>query len=473
MRGPVRRDADSKSDVAGGSCAGPVEVDVGAVIDRAPFRGLPLLVFVLTAAAMILDGFDIQIIAFAAPALIGEFGLSRADLGPILAAGLGGMAIGGFALGQLGDRVGRRAALSLSLAIVGIGALGSAFASGPDELFWWRLGTGVGLGGVVPNCAATISEWAPVSVRNAVVATTIVGVPVGGVLGAELAAQIIPLWGWRALFLIGAALPIMLAVVVLMLMPESPRHLARRGGDPQVLGKLLSRISGNCYDGPGTRFVIREQGNLKAGGLGALLHPAYRRDTVLIWVLFLTNMVAVYAFFNWLPMVLSAAGLPLQVSLRGALAFNLGGVVSAVVLAAVVTRVGSRLALRYVSVGAIVTTLVLAFVGPDASGSFPAFSGVALVLLVMSLAGACIIGMQVVAYALAAHVYPTAVRATGVGWAATMARIGGILASVAGGAVFALGAVAQSFFMAVAVVLVFVLAAALLIERQIPPREVP
>lgn len=402
-------------------------VDVVALMDRAAFRGVPLLVSVLTTVAMILDGFDIQLIAFAAPHLIEEFGISRMHLGPILASGLVGMAIGGFVLGTAGDRFGRRVALSTSLLLVAVTSLGAAFCASPNQLMWWRLATGVGLGGVVPNCTAMMMEFAPLAVRNMVVALTVVGVPIGGVLGAEVAARILPTVGWRAMFIIGATLPGVLAAVILLMLPESPRYLARTGRQGAQLAGLLSRVTGGSDLHADMKFDVREPERVSAqAGLVALLGRDFRRDALLIWLIFATNIFAVYAFFNWLPTVLRSEGLPLTTALRGSLIFNLGGVVAAFFLAGCMTRFGSRSTLRIVGCCSVAVTIAMGFVSVEAANPVGEAHGVAMLLTMMSLAGACILGMQVCMFAVAANAYPTEIRSAGVGWASGIARVGAI-----------------------------------------------
>ncbi len=435
-------------------------VDVVALMDQAAFRGLSLRVSILTVLAMIFDGFDVQAIGFAAPALLGEFGITRPQLSPILAAGLIGMALGAFSFGAMGDRLGRRNALTLSLLLVAVTSFGTAFVSSPNEMVAWRFFTGIGLGGVVPNCTALMVEFAPKSVRNVVVALTIVGVPIGGVLGAEVAAQIMPIFGWRSIFIVGAILPGALAIVILFMLPESPRYLAKLGNRTADIAALLNRITQRTDFRADMDFVIREPQQKAANtGVAAVLANEFRRDTLLIWLVFATNIFAVYAFFNWLPTVLQAVDLPMSTALRGALVFNLGGVVASVIFAVCISRFGSSATLKVVGIGAVITTFAMGFIPPQS---------VSLLMVFMALAGGCILGMQVCMYAVAAHAYPTEIRSTGVGWAAGIARLGGIASSLVGGLLLTLGEGTTPFFVAVALVLVPTLLGVWLLQRHMP-----
>ena len=165
------------------------------------------MVSIFTVLTFVFDGFDIQAVAFVAPGLLTQWGITRAALGPVLAAGLVGMAAGSVLLGPLGDRIGRRSAMAGSLMLVAAGSFISTFASDPGELALYRFMTGVGIGGSIPSATALMMEFAPLRTRNLAVSITVVGVPIGGVLGAEVAARLLPSFGWQAVFVAGAILP--------------------------------------------------------------------------------------------------------------------------------------------------------------------------------------------------------------------------------------------------------------------------
>ena len=318
-------------------------VDVDSVLDGVRFRGLPLTVLICSAVVLALDGFDIQVIGFVAPALTTEFGVTRAALGPVLAASLVGMAIGGLGVGPVGDRIGRRAAVLISTAIFALGTLLGSTAPSIETLALWRLLTGIGLGGAMPNVTALMAEYAPPRWRSLTICAAIAGVPVGGMLGAALAAEIIPAFGWRAIFVLGGVLPLIWLIVMYFLLPESPRYLAARGNRPTDLAALLNRVEGHARFKGEETFVLRNtpvDGDAK--GVRALFSHALMRDTLAAWVIFGTNIFAVYAIFNWAPVVLTSLGLGLPTAVRGLLLFNLAGVVGSLALSLLIPRRGSR-----------------------------------------------------------------------------------------------------------------------------------
>src|SRR5687768_7379013 len=189
--------------------------------------GAPLSVFIGTFLIMVLDGFDVQLIGFAAPALIGELGIARSALGPALAASVIGMSVGAVAIGPVGDRWGRRPALLVSALLFGVMTLLAATASSVEALALWRLLTGIGLGAALPGAVALMAEFTPARHRSQLVVMSLLGVPVGGIVGAGLAAEIIPEFGWRAIFVVGGVLPIASAAVLFFVLPESLGFLAR------------------------------------------------------------------------------------------------------------------------------------------------------------------------------------------------------------------------------------------------------
>ena len=441
-------------------------VQVAEVIDGCAFRGLSLHVFIFTLLTLVVDGFDIQAVGFVAPALLGEWDITRAELSPVLASALVGMAAGAASFGWLGDRSGRRTALIVSMLVVAAGSLLSAYARTPEELALYRFITGLGLGGSLPNATSLMAEFAPLAVRNLLVTSTVVGVPIGGMLGAEAAAQLLPVFGWRSVFVAGALLPLLLALAMWLWMPESPRYLARRAKRSGELARLLNRLSHTDRYRASDTFVIADQAlNQRQVGLGALFAPGYRADTLLLWMSFLASIFSVYALFNWLPTVLSSIGLPMTVALRCALVVNLGGVLGAFVMASGMNRIGSRkVLLAFSAMGALLASALAAF----QRDLFDPNDLTAL-LIIMAGIGAAILGVQTGLYSVSAHAYPTSARATGVGAALGVGRLGGILSAFAGALVSTPGGGVAPFFGGIAAVAVVMAVSIGTLGRHIPP----
>lgn len=440
-------------------------VEVSSIVDRARFGPYALMVSVLTTLALVFDGFDIQAIAFAAPRLMSDWGMDRAALAPILAAGLLGMFVGALLLGMVGDRYGRRRALLASIALMAVSSLLTATADGPAPLATYRFLTGLGLGGALPNATALMVEFAPLAFRSVIVAITVVGVPIGGMLGAAIAARLVPAFGWPSIFLLGGVLPGVLLLAMAWLLPESPQYLARRPQRAKELATVLNRVLGEArYDGS-ERFTNRDvrAGAGSAGPL-ALFGAEHRRETLVIWLIFFTNVFTVYCYFGWTPTVLSAVGLPLGTALRGLLLFNLGGVVGALLGAWWMGRAGSRPVLLTLAGAAAVSTLALGWVEATPEENFA-------LMACLLIAGAGVSGVQVQMYTVAASAYPTQLRATGVGWALGTARLGGVLSAFAGSVVQTLGSGLKPFFTGIALVIAITFIGIALLRRHLPPRR--
>jgi AAHS family 4-hydroxybenzoate transporter-like MFS transporter len=416
----------------------PRAVDVGQLLDEGRWSPAQKIFVLLTALAIVFDGVDNQLLGAALPSLMREWTLPRAAFAPVLAAGMIGMMVGGAVAGLIGDRLGRRTALLGSVVLFGILTLAAAAADDLVVLGVLRFLAGLGLGGAMPNAAALASEFVPRRHRPFAVTLTIVCVPLGGTLAALLAGQILPAFGWRTLFAVGGVLPMALAVVLWLWLPESPRYLARRRERWHELARFLRRIGHPAPDG--ATFTDHAERAIGHTSIRALFAPEFRRDTLALWGAFLSCLLAVYTAFNWVPAMMTGAGLDLSVASNGLAAFNLGGVAGAVAGGLVIARIGSRITMLGMTAGAIAGAAALALVPVG-----PGVSQAALIGL-LGLTGGLINAVQTTMYALATHVYPTSIRATGVGTAVAVGRSGGVLSTYTGA--WALEAGGSSLFFA-------------------------
>jgi AAHS family 4-hydroxybenzoate transporter-like MFS transporter len=439
-------------------------VDVAAILDEGRWSGYQKLLIAGTALAVILDGMDNQLLGNVIPALMREWSQPRSAFTTVLAVGPFGMMIGGALGGVLGDRIGRRTALLASVIAFTLPTLAIAAVDGLMMLGVLRFVAGLGLGGAMPNAAALASEYVPRRNRAFAVTLTIVCVPLGGTLAALIAGRILPLYGWRALFVAGGLIPLVVAAVLFRLLPESPQYLATRRERWPELVTLLRRLGHDV--GPQSAFVARSGGVDQVrsrGSVRELFGPDLRRDTLGLCGAFFFCLLAIYVGFSWIVAMLTAAGFA-QVDASNALAaFNFGGVGGAILGALVIQRLGSRTTLLGMSALAVVSALALAAM-PLQPPMTPA------VLAMFTLTGGLLNAVQTTMYALAANVYPTEVRATGVGTAVAVGRIGNVLASYVGA--FALDAGgAPAFFSTWAVSLAMVFASLAVVRRHIGIRN--
>src|SRR5438105_6422933 len=325
--------------------------DVGVILDEGQWTGYQKLLVAATALTIILDGLDNQLLAAAVPAMMREWHLQRSAFAFVLSSGLFGMMIGGAIGGYIGDRVGRRVALLGSVVSFGALTLLVSFAGGVTTLTALRFFAGLGLGGAMPNAAALSSEYVPLRHRAFAVTLTIVCIPLGGTLAGMTGALVLPQYGWRALFLVGGVVPLVLAALLFKVLPESPRFLARQRTRWRELAALLTRLG---HDVPAdAEFADARERTVAQASVRSLLVPEFRRDTLALCGSFFFCLLSVYVGVNWVPSLLTTAGFGAGVASNGLTAFNFGGVVGAIVGAILIGRLGSRITMLAMSAGAI------------------------------------------------------------------------------------------------------------------------
>jgi AAHS family 4-hydroxybenzoate transporter-like MFS transporter len=431
-------------------------------LEHAPLRPVHWMVIALLGLAILFDGYDMQATAFIAPALRDEWNLAAASLGPVLSAALIGMAVGTWLGGSAGDRWGRRSTLIGSVVIFGGFALSCGLAQNPDQLALLRFVTGVGLGAAVPNATALISEWSPLKYRSYAVTFIIVAVPIGGMLGAALSSWIVPEFGWRIALMVGGALPLVLALAMAAWLPESPAFVLRRRG-AQDAARLLDRHAIPALSQAATPATGTSDQNALSTSHITPLSPEFRRATAGLWLAFLASMYVLYSYLSWLPVLLSMNGVEMAKAIRGSLYFNLFGVAGSFLGAWAMARSGSRNILVFAGVMALLATVAIAAaVSGDAARTY------ALTMIAVALIGASVLTIQVTLYALAARIYPPECRARGIGWAASIGRLGAITSAAIGGTLLESQQGPSPYFITIGLALALLLAGTLIVDRHIP-----
>ena len=439
-------------------------LDAGKLIDEGAWSTYQKLLIFATALTIIVDGLDNQLLPNAVPALIGEWGLPRTAFTSALAIGPFGMMIGGLLGGLAGDRFGRRVTLIGCVAVFGALTLMMALVNSVGTLSVLRLLAGVGLGGAMPNAATLASEYVPTRRRPFAVTATIVCIPLGGALAGELAARIIPTSGWRALFVLGGVLALVLSAVLWKLIPESPKFLARHQQRWPELIRILRRSG---HDVPSDAAFAApaeiQVAPVSSDRIASLFRGGLARDTVALCASFFFCLMVNYVVVLLLPALLTSPSIGFgQAAASRALAMsNYGGVAGALLGAVVIQRIGSRIAMLAMSAAAIVCGLVLAGwpLDPTRTGGFMAM---------LLLTGGLLNGVQTTMYALAAHVFPTPIRSTGVGTAVAVGRIGNVVAAYAASLAIDRGG-PPAYFVLWSVLMLLVLVALASIRRHVPP----
>ncbi len=432
---------------------GASTVDVAEFIDQQPVGGFQIGLLATCAAVLTLDGFDTTSIGFVAPSLAKEWGLTKGALGPVFSAGLFGLMIGALVLGPLADRIGRKKIIILSTLAFGIGALATAFVRDVNTLLAIRFLTGLGLGGAMPNAIAMTSEFSPHRRRATMVMIMFCGFSAGAALGGLLAAALVPQFGWRSVFVVGGVAPLLLVPILALRLPESVRFLALTGRANERVAQLLAFINPKAAFAPATQFVVHEPG-LAGFPVLHLFRDGRTLVTLLLWVVFFMSLLDLYFLTNWLPTVLNDLGASLSEAAAIGSMLQVGGVVGTLALGSVIDRFSFRaLALVY-----FIAVFAVAAIGQLSHS-------VVFVTMAIFAAGFCMIGGQIAANALAAGFYPTSLRATGVGWALGIGRVGSIVGPIVGGMLLTMKWSTASVFVAAAIVALCAALAAFFLSR--------
>lgn len=363
------------------------------------FGGTHIRVAALCGLVQMLDGYDLSAIGLAVPSLTKAWAMPPQAFTQAFALSSVGIMVGAMLAGPIADRVGRRPMLLISVALFGVFSLLSAWAGSLPMLVILRFFTGIGIGGAMPTTVALTSDYTPDRWRTSAVMFMFTGNTIGGFLAGQIAAQILPAWGWQGIFYVGGVVPLVLLLVLSVVLPESPQF---HGGARPASAK----------ENP--------VGGLFADGLATV--------TLLLWAIFLINLLNMYLISYWLPTVLNLGGLSPADSAFAASIYSAGAIFSTLLLGPVIARVGPERTLACSLVfGAVCIGLTAAHLSPGAT------------LVVLFGAGGGFVGSQLGLNGYAASLYPAATRSTGIGWALGVGRLGGIVGPIIGGALLGLG----------------------------------
>ena len=414
----------------------------------------------MCSALVFTDGFDAQSMGFVAPALAAQLHLARTEIGPLLSSGLFGMMIGALIFGPLADRFGRKPIMVISVFLFGVLSLLTATATSFQELLVYRLLTGLGLGGAMPNAIALTGEYTPRRSRATGIMTMFVGFTLGGASGGFVAAALISRFGWQSVFIVGGIFPCVAAAVALAVMPESIRFLVLKGGQQRRVAYYLSRIAPNAGISPEMNFEVEEQ---RSCGFVVkhLFTDGRAAVTLLLWVMFFMSLLDLYFLNGWLPTVMSDVGVPVRTAILISTLFQVGGIIGNLFLGRLIDR---NMSFRVLGLIYLLSGVCVFLIG-GAGGSIP--------LLVASVlaTGVTVLGGQSSSNALAASYYPTAIRTTGLGWALGIGRVGSIVGPILGGLLLTITPETRRVFWAAAIPPLIATAAAFAVASIIKKKE--
>ena len=418
----------------------PRTVDVADVIDAQKVSFYQCLICFMAWLTLFLDGVDNQSIAYVAPALTKDWALARGALRDVFSMGVLGVAIGALIIGPLADRFGRKLVTVATVVYVGLFSLlvtqtaeiAAIFpgATNLSTLSLLRFFTGLGLGAVVPLGVVIANEFAPKRRRAAMVTLMGCGYAMGSASGGFVASQLVPALGWPAQFYLASGLTLLMAGALAIWLPESIRLLTVQGKTEGII-KILRKINPALSFSGDTQFVLRQEmreTNASRFRPARLLTQNRAASTILIWLCLFMNTLALNYLNNWLPTLTAETGLPEAQALQAAAFLQVGGMLGVITLGFLADWLGF---FRVLAASFTLGAVFIALIG-WAGGAFNPLAAT------IFASGFCVIGTQITLAALAATLYSTDLRSTGVSWAHGVARVGSLLSVQLAGILLAL-----------------------------------
>ena len=413
-------------------------IDVHELSDKARFKRFHAGVLLWCALIIICDGYDLAVAGIALPSIMKDMGVTAQNAGFMVSSALFGMMFGAIFLGTIADRIGRRKAIAICIALFSVFTAAAGFTHDPYTFSAMRFLAGLGIGGVMPNVVAQMTEYSPKKIRATMVTLMFSGYAVGGMLAALLGKGLLETYGWSSVFL-AAGLPVLLIPVILKMLPESMPFLIRENRLDE-LKQIVARMEPSYRPDAGDRFALPAQDRAEGAPIGKLFQDGRGFSTVMFWIAFFMCLFMVYALSSWLTKLMASAGYSLGSALTFVLVLNFGAVIGAVGGGWLADRFNIKYVLMGMYALAAVSITLLGFKVPTE-----------LLFLLVGLAGASTIGTQIVTYAYAGQFYPMAIRSTGIGWASGVGRSGAILAPIAIGTLVGMALPLEQNFMAIAI----------------------
>lgn len=419
---------------------GVAVINVTEIVDQSPFTPLHWRAFTLCMACLVMDGFDVQVLGYTAPSIVRDWGVAAATLGPVFAAANFGVLLGALFISMLADRIGRRPVIVASALFVGVMTILTGRVASVPQLLLLRFLTGIGLGTIVSNASSLVGEYGSKRMRATLIMYSGVGFTGGAAFGGFVATALIPSFGWQSVFYFGGVVPLVIGVIMLAALPESLQFMALRRKNPAKLARWLNQVDPSVHATANDEFVVREEN--KAGvPIRHLFREGRALATIIFWIVNFMNLLNLYSLASWLPTVVRDAGYSAQTAVLVGTVLQVGGTLGTVGLAWLVARGGF---VRTMSVTFVIAAISVAMIGQ------PAVT-LALLCLIVFVAGWCVVGSQPGLNALSGAYYPTYIRSTGIGAGLGVGRIGAIVGPAIGGMFMAAHWSTRDMFLAAAI----------------------
>src|ERR1700730_1920497 len=414
-------------------------VDVASLIENRKVGRFQMTVIMWTCAIMLVEGYDMQVLPFAAPAIIKAWHVNKAYFGPVFGFGLFGYMLGATLLSNLADQFGRKKVIISGGLLFGAFTLGAAYSASLNELLVLRFIAGVGLGASIPSAIALAAEYAPSRIRATTISVLFIGYNIGSTAGGFIAAKFIPIFGWPVVFYIGGIVPIFLSIILIFSLPESVRFLAlKTGRRDRVTAILVKLVPDRTFDSS-AQFVLREE-NRSGLPVKHLFTEDRALMTSILWFAFVASLLGHTFLTNWLPTVLVGGGMSLSNAVISGALLQAGGAIGSLVIGWLLDKRGIiTIAIAFATAAPLIVLIGSAHISD------------ALLMTAVFLTGIGMLGGQVGLNAVAGSIYPTYVRSTGAGWAFGVGRVGSILGPVLGGVLISLNQPASLLFIYAAI----------------------
>lgn len=414
-------------------------VDATEVINREKLSPLQWLVFVFGFLVFFSDGLDTGIIGFIAPALLDAWQITKPQLAPVLSAALFGMSIGAISSGPLSDKFGRKGVIVITCCLFSVFTILCGFATSITELTIYRFITGLGLGAAMPNISTIVSEYMPARRKAFLTGLAGCGFMLGISCGGLMSAYMLESLGWAKVIIIGGVIPLVLAVFLVLKMPESTQYLIKHGKTEQAK-RILEKIQGAPF-AEGTELVLPKVETQGTDNPVKLVLGKYFFGSLMMWLCCFMSLLVFYLLTSWMPTILKTAGFSTQQFSFIAAIFPFGGVFGATLMGWYMDKLNPTTVIKYSYLAAVVLFVAAGFV----SGN------IALLGIVIFLIGALLAGAQSSLLPLAAIFYPSVCRAVGVSWMHGIGRIGAILGAFFGSLIFTYNLSLASIFYVLAI----------------------
>ena len=411
---------------SGREAEGQMDRDPRAIIAESRMSRAQIIAVAITLGLSGLDGFDVLSISFASPNIAAEWGIERAALGIVLSMELIGMAAGSIGLGGIADRIGRRPMILACLVVMAIGMFMVTATDSIAMLALWRVFTGLGIGGMLSAITATVAEYANARTKNAAVALTAIGYPIGAVLGGIVASRLLQAADWRAIFLFGSAATLCFIPIVWFALPETISFLChkRPRGALDEINRSLARMGR-----PRVAALPPVADNAPRKSIADILRPELLATTLLVTIAYFAHMTTFYFIIKWVPKIVTDMGFAPSAAAGVLVWANVGGAAGGATLAMLARWIPLKLLLLTVLVGSVLMVSWFGRSQPD----------LAALAWSVGIAGFFTNAGVVALYAIFAQVFPTHVRATGTGFAIGFGRLGAVISPILGGVLMQAG----------------------------------